>query len=104
MLYPYRIYWKFSDTREYPAGIAFSIPKKRYRKAVDRNLIRRRSKEAYRLNKQELYSCLLEKERNIHVLFVYTAPNIEDFGIIENGMKKVLAKLQKEICSGREVK
>src|ERR1043166_8026451 len=55
----YRMVWKAcSLPTTFPAQIAFSVPKRNFRKAVHRNLIQRRMREAYRKNKQALYTLL----------------------------------------------
>ena len=55
IVYPYRIvYRSVSDTDNVPVSMFVSIPKKRFKRAVKRNLIRRRIKEAYRKNKHIL--------------------------------------------------
>ncbi len=66
--------------------VLFSVPKRQFKHAVDRNLIRRRMKEAYRLNKQLLTG-------NFNVAFIYIGKGIEDYKAIEKGLKSALKKI-----------
>lgn len=66
--------------------VLFSVPKRQFKHAVDRNLIRRRMKEAYRLNKQLLTG-------NFNVVFIYIGKGIEDYKAIEKGLKSALKKI-----------
>ena len=65
-----------------------SIPKKRLRHAVDRVLMRRRIREAFRLNRAALSPDL---SRNI--AFIYVANSLEPYSRIEAAMKKLLSTL-----------
>lgn len=71
-------------------AIVITVPKRTFKRAVDRNLIRRRVREAYRINKS-LYSP--EKPLPAYIAFLYTAKQIISFEEIEKGMKLALKKL-----------
>lgn len=61
--------------------IAVSVPKRKIKKASERNLIKRRMREAFRLNQN-----LLKNQLNLEVMFVYTATKPKDFAEIEKSM------------------
>ena len=73
-------------------GVA--VGSRNFKKAVDRNLLKRRIREAYRLQKNELRAVLLESQTVLEVFFVYGDNQIADYATISNAMKKILEKLQ----------
>ena len=96
MAYPLRAVYRFVDYRpEAPARFMISIPKKRIRKAVGRVLLRRRTREAFRLNRALLYPALHEAQRSVDVAFVYVANVPLDYATIELKMKEMLTKIAK---------
>ena len=93
-LFPFRIYWQITTSEQFsPARIAISIPKKKFKKAVDRNLIKRRIKEAYRKNKQNLYHDLKSKNLNIAFILIYLAHDLMAYPELEEKMILTLQKL-----------
>jgi len=77
-----------------PAQVLISVSSKNFPRAVDRNKIKRLTREAYRLNKHALYDELNKREKKLLLAFIYSAKKIESFSLIE---EKVVASLQKII-------
>ncbi|MFY0603991.1 MAG: ribonuclease P protein component [Flavobacteriaceae bacterium] len=60
-VYPFKlVYLKTTHTSEFPVQAAFSVPKRKFKKAVDRNRIKRLLREAYRLDKYIVYESLTD--------------------------------------------
>lgn len=96
--FPFKVLWIKTDyPLTYPAQIAFSVSKKRFKRAHQRNLIKRRLREAYRMNKNPLYQFLQEKEIKIQFLIIYIAPNIMAYHEIEPKIKSVLDSIMAAI-------
>ena len=68
--YPFILVWKkLNVDQSYPIRIAFSVSKKRFPLAVDRNEIKRKIREAYRIKKSDIYASI---NNNYAVLLIYT--------------------------------
>ncbi len=95
LVYPIKVIYLQTDTREgFPVQAAFSVSKKNYRKAAQRNLVKRRLKEAYRLQKAGFYKHL--GDTKLTVMFVYVAKEILPYSEFEKAMKTILNKLSKQ--------
>ena len=95
LTYPFKVYWlEIKLNSVYPVQIAFSIPKKNFKKAVDRNLIRRRIKEAYRQNKHTFYQYFSSKETQLAILLVYIAKDTLTYKEIEGKIILTLRRLE----------
>jgi len=104
LCYPLKVVWKYEELlTSYPAQVVFSVPKRLFKRAHDRNLLKRQLREVYRHQKQELYQSLELNDRKIAVMIVYIAKEKLEFGQIESAMAKVISKLKKKLEPQQQV-
>lgn len=98
LAYPLRAVWRQNDGRYCDEKMQFliSVPKKRLHHAVDRVTMRRRIREAYRLNHKN-YS--LTDDARIDVAFIYIANSLLPYKTIEKAMKKILKNISENTQS-----
>ena len=77
--------------------VGISVPKKSFAKAVDRNTLKRRIREAYRKNKHLLYESLQNKNFHIALMVIYIAKEELPYSEIEKKMVVSLRKIIAEI-------
>lgn len=97
--YPFKILFKPTDNPdfEYPAKIAISVSKKNFKRAVDRNYLKRKIREAYRCNKSELYKYLFNSDQKLYFFVIYTAKQDIEYKEIELAMKSLIKKIMSKI-------
>jgi ribonuclease P protein component len=71
--------------------VLFSVSKRKFKKAVDRNRIKRLTRECFRLRKPQFQAAL--KGRQIYGAFIYTNKEITDFQSVDKAMAKIISKL-----------
>lgn len=78
-----------------PLQAGFTVSKKNFKKAVDRNRIKRLMKEGYRIQKNNLISKLQLKKRCMTVFFIYTGHDLPEHKIVFQKIDMILNKLEK---------
>ena len=78
-------------------SILVSVPKKRFRHAVDRNRMKRLVREAYRLNKQILWEALEGKDERLALAFVCITDTLPTFNAVNKSMKKALLRIAERV-------
>lgn len=98
--YPLRVVYmpQESDEKDAPAAsILISVPKKRFKRAVKRNLVKRQVREAYRKNKYLLLDALASKNKRLVLAFIWLDNNIHSSAEVEEKVKKLLLHIAEKL-------
>ena len=98
-LYPFKFLYNSQEADTLSVKLIFTVPKRAFKKAVDRNFIRRRMKEVYRLAKNDFYAQLGNKK--LSVCIIYVAKEKTDYHFIEKKLTLALQKFVAELA-GKE--
>ncbi|NKI31243.1 ribonuclease P protein component [Croceivirga thetidis] len=88
----------FDDDTQFKVAVV--APKRNFKKAVDRNRIKRLMREAYRLNKGVIFN---NSERDFALVFLYLGKEMPDFQLMESKMTGLLEKFLKKIANEEAV-
>ena len=94
MAFPLRAMYRLRQPGEAPAQFLITIPKKRIRKAVLRVTLRRRTREAYRLNRRKLLlEPLAEQGYGVDIAFIYLDSTPAPYRVINEKVTDLLKRI-----------
>lgn len=99
-VYPLRLVWlpMGDNSKDVPVKFALTVAKKRIRRATHRNRVRRRIREAWRLNKAALYEKLKEESTTFSFMIIFTGKEEEaSFDQIEGALQTIIERFPKKM-------
>lgn len=98
--YPYRIAYRVLDEKEasyqdFPCRVLINVPKRLHKTAVTRNLLKRRIKEAYRLDKEPFYTQV--GAHKIQLAVLYSSKDVLDYDVLAPKLQQAILQLCKKI-------
>ena len=89
--FPVSVLYIWKEEKEASARVLFSVPKRKLRKAVDRNKVKRQLREVYRQYKDELPAA---QGKTLLIALVYQAVDIREFNEVKGRLVLSLRKLR----------
>lgn len=91
-LYPFKVLKLAHPDPEWPCSqVLVSVPVRNFKRAVDRNKLKRRIREAYRLNKK-----MIAGEQKWLIAYIYTAKELNDSRLIHEKLAQSLIRIHKK--------
>ena len=96
-VYPFR-YMVFKTESTTPTvEVLFSVPKRNHKRANKRNTLKRRMREAYRLNNEALHASIKEQGKEVDIAFVYSSKDLLPYKTIEHAVRRILAEVSQNM-------
>lgn len=90
-VFPMKVFWTETDAERLQA--AFGVSSRHFKKATDRNLIRRRMRESYRLQAGPLKEKLAALDKKFAMFILFTGKEIPEYGIISEKMNRIIIRM-----------
>ena len=92
-VYPFRYTYLTEESTSPSVEVLFSVPKRNHKRANKRNLLKRRMREAYRLNNGELKSLCQSRGVAFDIAFIYSSKEVLPSNTIAHAITKILAEV-----------
>lgn len=91
--FPYKVVYRFTDNPDSTVRLLVSVPKRSHKRAVHRNKLKRRTREAFRLNKGIYYNINTAESKGVDIALIYVSKKQESYEVISESVKKILEKV-----------
>ncbi|MEJ7767575.1 MAG: ribonuclease P protein component [Chitinophagaceae bacterium] len=96
-VFPFRIFYMTKEEDTSPILAGFGVSARNFKKAVDRNRIKRLTREAYRLQKPDFYKKLEQTKIQLSLFIIYTGKDLPLFELVNDKVGKILQRLLNKI-------
>ena len=97
-VHPFKVYYRVvSGAEAPPLQGGFGVSARAFKKATDRNRIKRLTREAYRLQKTNLQQTLVMRDKKLAAFFLYTGKELPQFEMMKDKMKLALQQLENKM-------
>jgi len=97
--FPLKVLYNVVEDTAVPIKAGVTVSSRRFKKAVDRNKIKRILREVYRLQKLPLQTALAENKTSLAIFFIYTGKELPVFNELHQKVGIILQKLQNQIIN-----
>ena len=95
---PFRLVWNTEEfDNEIVAQTLIVVPKKYIKNAANRNVLKRRMREAFRIYKSDLYTKIKNNNKQLVIAIIYQQQELLPYKVIEEKIKLILGRLSEEI-------
>ncbi len=92
-IFPFKLFYSISTSKHGISQFGVSVPKRKFKKAVDRNKIKRLMREALRLNKIIVNKELSKRNVVLRVMILFNGEKIPGYNSVEIKIKEILKRL-----------
>jgi len=94
-VFPFKVIWKSDEKAAIELQVGFTVSSKQFKKAVERNRIKRLMREAWRLQKSDLQALLKGSGKHLAVFIIYVGNEIPDYPFVFEKIGKLIKRLNK---------
>lgn len=100
--FPLRMVYIFAPELEgAQVSVLVSVSKRHFKRAVKRNRVKRRVREAYRLNKQPLLNVVEQTGCHVAIAFIYLSDRVADSDVIAGRMRTALQRIGETLAASK---
>jgi ribonuclease P protein component len=93
--FPFRVLYLFQKENVAPLQAGFAVSTRNFKRAVDRNRIKRLMREVYRLQKHSLTETVEKRGKFMAVFFIYTGQVLPEYKQVVEGIQPAITRLNK---------